>query len=135
MNLSDSSAEEKVVFSVMKARPGISYFGVYKLKYGKIECVKSDTVCRNEDILTFKQDNNISSIFLVGDNAKEIKESLFQNDNNAVLAPIDKRLQNANSLCVIALGNESIFDNAQKLNASYLQITKAEKDRQNKLND
>lgn len=135
MNLSDSSAEEKIVFSVMKARPDISYFGVYKLKYGKIECVKSDTVCRNEDILTFKQDNNISSIFLVGDNAKEIKESLFQNDNNAVLAPIDKRLQNANSLCIIALGNQNIFDDAKKLNASYLQITKAEKDRQNKSND
>ena len=97
--------------------------------------MKSDTVCRNEDILTFKQDNNISSIFLVGDNAKEIKESLFQNDNNAVLAPIDKRLQNANSLCIITLGNENIFDDAQKLNASYLQITKAEKDRQNKSND
>ena len=134
MNLSDSSDEEKIVFSAMKARPDISYFGVYKLNCGKIKCLKSDTVCRNEDILTFKQNNNLNRIFLVGDNAKEIKESLFLNDNNTILAPIDKRLQNANSLCMIALSDESIFDDAQKLNASYLQITKAEKDRQNKTN-
>lgn len=132
MNVNNGESEEKIVFSVMRARPDVSYFGSYKLSSEKIECISNDTVCRNEDILNFKQENSFDSIILVGDNAKEIKESLFKDDNNVILAPIDKRLQNASSLCMLALNDESIFDDAEKLNASYLQITKAEKDRQNK---
>lgn len=132
MNVNNGESKEKIVFSVMRARPDVSYFGAYKLSREKIECISQDTVCRNEDILNFKQENSFDSIILVGDNTKEIKEILFKDDNNVILAPIDKRLQNAGSLCMIALNDESIFDDAYKLNASYLQITKAEKDRQNK---
>lgn len=130
MNVCSGEMSEKIVFSVMKARPGVSYFGVYKLIGEKAECISEDAVCQNEDILKFKQDNALGNIILVGDNAKEIKDSLFKNDDDVILAPIDKRLQNANSLCMIALNDENIFDDASKLNASYLQITKAEKDRQ-----
>lgn len=132
MNVCSGDINEKIVFSVMKARPEVSYFGVYKLIGEKAECISEDAVCKNEDILKFKQDNDFGSIIIVGDNAKEIKDSLFKDDDSVVLAPIDKRLQNANSLCMIALNDESIFDEASKLNASYLQITKAEKDRQTK---
>lgn len=130
MNVNNGEKDEKIVFSVMRARPDISYFGVYKLCGGKIDCINEDAVCRNEDILKYRQNNDFSNIILVGDNAKAIKDSLFESDDNVVLAPIDKRLQNAGSLCMIAFSDESVFDDASKLNASYLQITKAEKDRQ-----
>lgn len=132
MNVNNGEKGEKIVFSVMRARPDVSYFGVYKLSGEKIECIREDTVCKNEDISKYRLDNCLNNIILVGDNAKEIKDSLFQNDDNVILAPVDKRLQNASSLCMIALNDESVFDDASKLNASYLQITKAEKDRQAK---
>lgn len=132
MNVCNGEKSEKIVFSVMRARPDVSYFGAYKLSGTKIECIGEDTVCGNEDILKFKQDNNFKSVILVGDNAKGIKESLFKDNDEVTLAPIDKRLQNASSLCMIALNDDSIFDDTSKLNASYLQITKAEKDRKEK---
>lgn len=132
MNVNNGEKDETTVFSVMRARPDVSYFGVYKLSGEIIECIREDTVCKNEDISKYKQDNYFNDIILVGDNAKEIKDSLFKNDNNVILAPVDKRLQNASSLCMIALNDESVFDDAYKLDASYLQITKAEKDRQAK---
>ncbi len=129
MNVCSSEHSEKIVFSVMRARPEVSYFGVYRLIGNNIECVNSDTVCPNSDILKFRQDNDFGDIILVGDNAKEIKYSLFKDDESVALAPIDKRLQNASSLCMIALNEDSLFDDASRLNASYLQITKAEKNR------
>lgn len=132
MNVCSEGMSEQIVFSVMRARPDVSYFGVYKLSGTNIECIGADTVCNNEDILKFKQDNNFKSVILVGDNAKAIKDSLFKEDDGVALAPIDKRLQNASSLCMIALEDESVFDDASILNASYLQITKAEKDRREK---
>lgn len=132
MNVCNGEPSERIVFSVMRARPNVSYFGVYKLSGEKIESINADTVCSNEDILKYKQDNDFSEIILVGDNAKEIKDSLFKEDDNVALAPIDKRLQNASSLCMIALNDDSVFDDASKLNASYLQVTKAEKDRKEK---
>ena len=127
MNVCSGERGEKMVFSVMRARPDVSYFGAYRLIGNKIECVNSDTVCQNIDILKFRQDNDFGDIILVGDNAKEIKYSLFKDDESVALAPIGKRLQNASSLCMIALNDDSLFDDASKLNASYLQITKAEK--------
>ena len=130
MNVCNGEMSGKIVFSLMRARANVSYFGVYKLTGNKIECVNADMVCSNEDILKFRQDNDYGSIILVGDNAKEIKYSLFKEDESVVLAPIDKRFQNASSLCMIALNDDSVFDDASKLNASYLQVTKAEKDQQ-----
>lgn len=129
MNVCNGEKSDKIVFSVMRARPNVSYFGAYKIYGEKIESICEDTVCSNEEILKYRQDNGFGEIVLVGDNAKEIKNSLFKDDKSVVLAPIDKRLQNASSLCMIALNDESVLDDASKLNASYLQITKAEKDR------
>ena len=129
MNVCSGERHEKIVFSVMRARPNVSYFGAYKIYGEKIESICDDTVCSNDEILKYRQDNAFESIILVGDNAKEIKDGLFKDDESVVLAPIGKRLQNASSLCIIALNDESLFDDASKLNASYLQITKAEKDR------
>ncbi len=129
MNICTGENSEKIVFSVMRARPDISYFGAYKLNGNNIECIVTDTVCSNEKILKYKQDKGFGSVILVGDNASELKNSFFKDDKSVILAPVDKRLQNASSLCMIALNDESVFDDASNLNASYLQITKAEKDR------
>ncbi len=129
MNLFTGEAREKIVFSVMKARPEISYFGVYKLTHNSVEVLLDDAVCENKEILTYKNSKSFSEVILVGDNAEKIKSSLFENDDSVITAPPDKRLQNSASLCVTAINDKSVWGSASELNAGYLQITKAEKDR------
>ncbi len=119
---------DATVFSVMKARKGVVYFGAYKAQDGKISCIYSDRVCRAEEIseLYGKVEGNI---ILVGDCCEEIKNELFNDCDRVRLAPPELRLQNAVSVCYASINEPDSHMDADILNASYLQGTKAEKDK------
>ncbi len=119
---------DSTVFSVMKARKGVVYFGAYKVHNGNISCIYSDRVCRAEEIskLYGRTDGDI---ILAGDCCEEIKLELFSDCDRVRLAPPESRLQNAVSVCYAAIDETDTHIDAGLLNASYLQKTKAEKDK------
>ncbi|NLZ45957.1 MAG: tRNA (adenosine(37)-N6)-threonylcarbamoyltransferase complex dimerization subunit type 1 TsaB [Clostridiales bacterium] len=123
-NVKCSSA---TILAVMKARPSIAYFGVYKSENEKLVQIVEDKLCGYDEIAEYA--NTIDNGILVGDLADNIKSELFENNNNILVAPPSLKLQRASSLCEIALNNQGKFSTCDKLNARYLQETKAEKDK------
>lgn len=115
------------IFPVMKARPGIAYFGVYKSENGQIVQIYEDKVCGYSDIVEYV--NGVEAGILVGDGADEIKSQLFADNSNIQVAQPSLKLQKASSLCEIAYYNQDKFSDCENLNARYLQATKAEKDK------
>ena len=66
---------------------------------------------------------------LVGDCAAEIKAKYFADNENVQLASYVNRLQRASSLCLAVEAQPEIMVSADRLEVSYLQATKAEKDK------
>ena len=66
---------------------------------------------------------------LVGDCAAEIKAKYFADNENVQLASYVNRLQRASSLCLVVEAQPEIMVSADRLEVSYLQATKAEKDK------
>ena len=117
------------IFSVMKARENIAYFAAYMSDGTRLKTVYEDCVVNITEIKDFENNLN-TKIMLVGDWAEYIKDKLFSNVSTVFVAPVDKRLQDAKGVLLAAL-EQNNFISAEKLNARYLQITKAEKDRLN----
>lgn len=115
------------IFSLINARPGIVYFGVYESDGEKITNVVTDAVVNSEVVVNIAKDYD-GDIVLVGDCVESIKEKYFADDERVRLAPPHERLQLASSVCLTALAHidEAVSDD--ELSARYLQITKAEKD-------
>ena len=115
------------IFSLINARPGIVYFGVYESDGEKITNVVADAVVNSEVVVNIAKDYD-GDIVLVGDCVESIKEKYFADDERVRLAPPHERLQLASSVCLTALAHidEAVSDD--ELSARYLQITKAEKD-------
>lgn len=115
------------IFSLINARPGIVYFGVYESNGEKITNVVADAVVNSEVVVNIAKDYD-GDIVLVGDCVESIKEKYFADDERVRLAPPHERLQLASSVCLTALAHidEAVSDD--ELSARYLQITKAEKD-------
>jgi len=118
------------IVSLMKARNDIAYCGIFKSDGNYITRIHEDIVTELEYIVKLL-DFTETDIVLVGDYAKECYEKIFSAYNNVRLAPISERIQLASSLCMVALSNIEKLNSPQNLDASYLQITKAEKDIQN----
>ena len=66
---------------------------------------------------------------LVGDNAEMIKQTFFSGDENVFTANAADVLQRAGSLCLAVNADQSLVTTADRLEVSYLQATKAEKDK------
>ncbi len=115
------------IFSLLAARPGIVYFGVYDSDGESLVNVMPDAVV-NEDVVANAAKDFDGDIILVGDCVESVKEKFFSDNKNVRLAPPHERLQLASSVCQTALAhlNEAVSDD--ELAARYLQITKAEKD-------
>ena len=123
----NSVCSKAVICSVMKARQDIAYFGLYSSDGSRISKLSDDTVC---DISYISEAVNKTEgdVILVGDYAEEIKQRLFPENERVRLAPVSLRLQKASSLCEAVFADPGKLTDADNLNASYLQITKAEKD-------
>ncbi len=120
------SASDATVLSVLKARKDVVYFGAFRVHYGDIERMCSDTVCSVEDVRRFAK--KISGVILVvGDCCEEIKNRCLYDNYLARIAPLKDRMHNAASVCFLAMRKRKYP--ADKLEAVYLQNTKAEKDK------
>lgn len=121
------------IFSVLSARPGIVYFGAYDSDGEKLKLAHGDEVMPVEAIKAYAEGYD-GDIIIVGDCAEEVKTALFADDSRVRLAPAAIRLQQASSVCRVAVCHADEAGSPESLNAVYLQITKAEKDLQEKNN-
>jgi len=120
------------IISVMKARPEIAYFGAFESNGVNLSRLCDDKIIPIDELVKLN-DFTDGDIILVGDYAVECYEKLFIDKENVRIAPVAQRLQLSSSLCMIALNNPESFDTPEKLDASYLQITKAEKDKETQI--
>ena len=115
------------IAAVMRARPKIIYGAVFECSCGEITRVTEDKVCGEDEF--FALFDPCDNIMLVGDCAEEMKMSRFTDSNNVRCAPKNCVLQRASSICEAVEDNPSFLCSADDLAVSYLQATKAEKDK------
>ncbi|MCD7848201.1 MAG: tRNA (adenosine(37)-N6)-threonylcarbamoyltransferase complex dimerization subunit type 1 TsaB [Oscillospiraceae bacterium] len=123
----NSEAAKATIFSLLKARPEVVYFGAYASDGEKLTMVKPDDVTGYEAVKALAEETP-GDIILTGDCAEDIKEKLFAGDERIRLAPVQNRLQQATGVISAALGHLDEAGSAEDLRVRYLQITKAEKD-------
>ncbi len=119
---------ESVVCAVMKARQGLVYAGIYRFSGESCEVLMQDQLMPEQELLSQLQALD-GAVMLTGDGA-----AAFLEENpleNARLAPAMVRLQNGCGLCRAAVMHEGI--SPEQLEAEYLQLVKAEKDRLDKM--
>lgn len=119
------SFEGKII-TVMRARPKIIYCAEFECNDGKISRICNDKVCSEEEF--FKSADMNGKIMLVGDCAEEIKIMNFSENENVLTANPANILQRASSLCLAVENDPELISDADKMEVSYLQATKAEKD-------
>lgn len=115
------------IISVMRARPNISYVGEFESDSRSIKRVSPDRVANDSEV--FEGYDTSSPVMLVGDNAEVIKQTFFSGDENVFTANAADVLQRAGSLCLAVNTDQSLVTTADRLEVSYLQATKAEKDK------
>lgn len=121
------SAFEGKIVPVMYARPGVVYAGEYESRDGKISALSEDKVTDEAEF--FGRLGTDEPLMLTGDRSAEIKELYYADNGNVRVAPTAERLQRASSLCAAFLAEPGREVAPEKLEASYLQATKAEKDK------
>lgn len=114
------------IISVMKARPGIVYAGEFVSDSHRIMRTSKDRICREEEIFGGEI---FGQTILTGDYAQQIKEKYFGNNDNVKVASPCHRLQRAASIALAVYRNPDMLTTQDKLTVSYLQATKAEKDK------
>ncbi len=115
------------IIPVMRARPGISYVGVFESDSRRVTRISEDTVAKDSDI--FESLDTSVPVMLTGDNAQAVKQQFFKDNDNVLTANAACELQRAGSLCLAVNDHISLITEADKLEVSYLQATKAEKDK------
>lgn len=115
------------ITAVLRARPGIVYAGEFESVNGKVTRLSPDRVAKEEEL--FGEAAPEGKLLLVGDYAHEIKEKWFSGSEQVLTAPEPFLLQKASSLCLAVEMDNSLITDADKLTVSYLQDTKAEKDK------
>ncbi|MBR1422866.1 MAG: tRNA (adenosine(37)-N6)-threonylcarbamoyltransferase complex dimerization subunit type 1 TsaB [Ruminococcus sp.] len=115
------------IAAVMFARQGICYAGLYESDGRDIKNVRPDEVIKEDEL--FPSLYVEKGLMLVGDHAAAIKQKYFADDDRVLTAPINRRLQQASSLCLAACAHLDEAASAEALNVSYLQATKAQKDK------
>lgn len=121
------SCFDGTIVAVMRARPKIIYAAAFGCRGGKLSRISEDSVCAEEE---FFADTDLSEgAVLVGDCAEELKASRFADDDRVRCAPMNCILQRASSLCLAVNDHPELICEADGLTVSYLQPTKAEKDK------
>lgn len=119
------------IISVMRARKGIIYCGVYVSDGEKVTPAAADRVCPEEDIIGLAGE----SALLTGDACAEIKSAYFGGNEDIKCAPFAERLQRASSLCMAFEAFPERAVSADELCAAYLQETKAQRDKAHRNTD
>ncbi|SDA12436.1 tRNA threonylcarbamoyladenosine biosynthesis protein TsaB [Ruminococcus sp. YE71] len=113
------------IVSVMAARKGVIYLGVYESDGERVKCVLPDKVCSEDELNGLDLDEAV----ITGDCCEDIKARFFADKAAVKCAPFADRLQKASSLCAIFEADPDRATEADDLAAAYLQDTKAEKDK------
>ena len=121
--LSFTSGAEGLVCPVMKARKDLVYTAVYRINNGKSKKILDEMVIPTDGLNAYLSVHS-EKITLTGDGAEDFCKS-FENEN-FVLSPAHIRLQSAAGIILASLNKKAQTDD--KLQASYLQMVKAEKD-------
>lgn len=116
-----------MICSVMKARGNLVYTRTYKSDGYCLEPVSDEELISSDALAEFLAFNG-EDVLLCGDGAAEF----FMNyqSKSFIIAPPAARLQNACGVCLAALSKE--MTDADRLEVSYLQKVKAEKDLEEK---
>ena len=108
------------ICAVMTARLDLVYCAVFRSDGKTVTRVTEDGILPLEELLNLLETES-GDIAVVGDAADKIAGERF------ITAPPHLKLQLASSLCAVAFGKK--LGAPDELEAAYLQITKAEKDR------
>lgn len=119
-----ASAAEGFICPVMKARQELVYSAVFENKNGEIFRVSEDKIISSEE-LDKKLRGLTGKVTLCGDGAEEFAEK-FSESGAYRIAPPHVRLQSAAGICLAAMKREP--QSPEDIQASYLQLVKAEKD-------
>lgn len=122
------SAYDGRIFTVMKARGSICYFAAFDAREGYVLRVISDCLADMDEISEFIGEFKGKSM-LIGDAAAELKEKYFKSIREIRLAPENSALPRAASICTAVERQSVLLCTPQELTVSYLQPTKAQKDR------
>lgn len=115
------------IIAVMRARPDISYVGEFRSDSRRITRINEDRVAKDSEV--FSGIDTSVPVMLTGDNAQYIRQKFFDGNDNVITANAANVLQRAGSLCLAVQADEALITSADKLEVSYLQATKAEKDK------
>lgn len=119
-----NTAGEDTVCAVMKARKGLVYAGIYHFDSDRTcTALMEDMLIPEEELL--EKLSEYGRVLLTGDGAADfIAEYSLE---NTVLVSAEARLQNGAGLCRSAVFCDA--ERPEQLEARYLQLVKAEKDR------
>ena len=117
------SLHKGIICAVMAARLDLVYCALFESDGCKVKRLNGDEIVAIDD-LKLKLEKYEGTIAVVGDAADKLEGERF------IIAPPHLKLQLATGLCSAAFGKE--MGTSDKLDAAYLQITKAEKDLQEK---
>lgn len=120
-------AFDGVIVAVIRARPKIVYVGEFVCDTSRVMRIGADRICNEEEF--FSTLDTTVKVMLVGDCAKEIKDKYYADNIMVSTAGITNSLQKASSVCLAVEKNPTMITTADKLEVSYLQATKAEKDK------
>lgn len=121
------SAFEGYIYTALKARNTICYFAAFRSEGGKVLRIHDDCLMESEEIASLIKQNGGRAI-LIGDYAQEIKK-LFTDDDSVISASDKDSIARASSICYAVENDETLITSPQALGVSYLQPTKAQKDR------
>ncbi len=117
------SLHKGVICAVMAARLDLVYCALFESDGCKVNRLNNDEILAIDD-LKQRLEKYEGTIVVVGDAADKLGGEKF------IVAPPHLKLQLATGLCSAAFGKK--MSTPDKLDAAYLQITKAEKDLQEK---
>lgn len=121
------SAFEGYIYTAIKARNSICYFAAFSSQSGRISRIYDDALTELDDIQKLIRQNG-GRAMVTGDAAEMIKER-FTDDDNVMTAPENQRIARASSICFAVEDDMSLTVPPEELGVSYLQPTKAQKDR------
>ncbi len=116
------------IVSVMAARSGVVYGGIYFSDGEGIKNIFPDRVCAERELADAVEEIvGSNGAVLVGDGCVQLKENYFSQKSEIKCAPAFLRTQRASSLCAAFEAFPERAADPNELNAAYLQQTRADK--------
>ncbi|MGN0621372.1 MAG: tRNA (adenosine(37)-N6)-threonylcarbamoyltransferase complex dimerization subunit type 1 TsaB [Porcipelethomonas sp.] len=122
--LAFTSGARGYICPVMKARQDLVYTAVFFCENGVVSRVQEDKIISASQLNDCLVDTG-ETVTICGDGAEQFIEQFGENKNYCI-SPPHVRLQSAAGICLAAMNSEP--QSPDEIQASYLQLVKAEKD-------